>query len=168
MKRLKKNIDKSRNFTFQNLIFSHFVRLNIAIKRIPHIFPWLCDWDVCYMIFCHLLHIHSAKNRGFVFITIVQFMMSSNIIRLFVHNTISLSSLCKLIWRHWTCVNLNACQIDFVESVSEIKHILSVIYYTIYGAVCFQFANLPYDDWDDIYFVLLSSSNRKYELLPIV
>ena len=42
------------------------------------------------------------ENRDFVFITIVQFMMSSNIIRLFVHNTISLSSLCKLIWRHWT------------------------------------------------------------------
>ena len=41
------------------------------------------------------------ENRDFVFITIVQFMMSSNIIRLFVHNTISFSSLCKLIWRHW-------------------------------------------------------------------
>ena len=62
----------------------------------------------------------------------------------------------------------NACQIYFVECVNEIKHILSVIYHTIYGAVCFQFANLPCDDWDDIYFVLLSSSNRKYGLLPIV
>ena len=58
-----RNIDKSRNFNFQNLIFSHFVRLNIAIKRIPHIFPWLqCAWDVCYIIFCHLLHIHSGKT----------------------------------------------------------------------------------------------------------
>ena len=102
MKGLKKDIDKSRNFNFQNLIFSHFVRLNIAIKRIPHIFPWLCAWDVCYIIFCHLLHIHSGKTGIFVFITIVQFMMISNSIRLFVHNTISLSSLCKLIWRHWT------------------------------------------------------------------
>ena len=45
---IKKNIDKSRNFNFKNLIFSHFVRLNIAIKRIPHIFPSLCAWDVCY------------------------------------------------------------------------------------------------------------------------
>ena len=59
----KKNIDKSRNFNFQILIFSHFVRLkNIAIKRIPHIFPWLRAWDVCYIIFCHLLHIHSGKT----------------------------------------------------------------------------------------------------------
>ena len=79
-----KRIDKSRNFNFQNLIFSHF-----PIKRIPHIFPWLCAWDVCYIIFCHLLHIHSGKTG------------SSNIIRLFAHNTISFSSLCKLIWRHW-------------------------------------------------------------------
>ena len=57
-----KNIDKSQNFNFQNLIFSHFVRLNITIKQIPHICPWLCAWDVCYIIFCHLLHIHSRKT----------------------------------------------------------------------------------------------------------
>ena len=63
---IKKNIDKSRHFNLQNLIFSHFVRLNILIKRIPHIFPWLCAWDVCYIIFCHLLHIHSGKP-GFCF-----------------------------------------------------------------------------------------------------
>ena len=25
-------------------------------------FPWLCAWDVCYIIFCHLLHIRSAKT----------------------------------------------------------------------------------------------------------
>ena len=51
------------------------------------------------------------ENREFVFIIIVQFMMSANIrirfwfadrTRLFLQYTISLSSLCKLIWRHWT------------------------------------------------------------------
>ena len=31
-----------------------------------HIFPWLCAWDVCYIIFCHLLHIDSGKP-GFCF-----------------------------------------------------------------------------------------------------
>ena len=60
----------------------------------------------------------------------------------------------------------------FVECVSKIKHILSVIYYTICGAVCFQFTHFSCVDWGNIYiyicFVLLSSSNRKYELLPIV
>ena len=33
----------------------------------------------------------------------------------------------------------NACQIYFVKCVSKIKHILSVIRCTLYGAVCFQF-----------------------------
>ena len=65
---------------------------------------------------------------------------------------------------------INSCQIYFVECVSKIRHILSVIHYTIRGAVCFQFTHFPCDDWENIYiyFVLLSSSNRKYELLPIV
>ena len=27
-----------------------------------HIFPWLCAWYVCYIILCHLLHIHSRKT----------------------------------------------------------------------------------------------------------
>ena len=41
----------------------------------------------------------------------------------------------------------------FVECVSKIKHILSVIYYTICGAVCFQFIYFLCDDWDNIYTV---------------
>ena len=62
----------------------------------------------------------------------------------------------------------NACQIYFVECVCKIKHIFSVIHYTIYGTVCFQFTHFSCDDWENIHFVLLSSSNRKYELLSIV
>ena len=27
-----------------------------------HVFPWLCTWDVCYIIFCLFLHIHSGKT----------------------------------------------------------------------------------------------------------
>ena len=65
-------------------------------------------FSVVVCLRCLLHHILSLiaytfrENQDFVFITIVQFMMSPNIIRLFVYNTISLSSLCKLIWRHWT------------------------------------------------------------------
>ena len=29
-----------------------------------------------------------------------------------------------------------------------------------YGAVCFQFTHFPCDDWENVHFVLLSSSNR--------
>ena len=43
-----------------------------------HIFPWLCVWDVCYIIFCHLLQIYSGKTRILFSFNIVQFMMSSN------------------------------------------------------------------------------------------
>ena len=39
----------------------------------------------------------------------------------------------------------------FVECVSKIKHILSVIHYTICGAVCFQFTHFPCDDRQNIY-----------------
>ena len=27
-----------------------------------HIFPWLCVWGICYIIFCYSLHIHSGKT----------------------------------------------------------------------------------------------------------
>ena len=37
----------------------------------------------------------------------------------------------------------NACQIYFVECVSKIKHIFSVIHYTIYGAVFFLVYPFP-------------------------
>ena len=55
-----------------------------------------------------------------------------------------------------------------LPSVSKIEHIPLVIHYSIYGAVCFQFTQFPRDGWENILFVLLSSSNRKYELLSIV
>ena len=64
-------------------------------------------------------------------------------------NIIPLSSLCKLIWRHWTYKM--PVKIYFVDCVSKIKHILSVIHYTIYGAVCFQFTHFPCDDWENMY-----------------
>ena len=35
---------------------------SIHLSHCYHIFPWLCAWDVCYIIFCHLLHIRSGKN----------------------------------------------------------------------------------------------------------
>ena len=69
--------------------------------------------------------------------------------RLFVQYTISLSSVCKLIWRHWTYKM--PVKIYFVECRSKITHILSVINYTLSGAVCFQFTHFPCDDRDNMY-----------------
>ena len=82
---------------------------SINLTHCYHIFPWLFAWDVCYIIFCHLLHIHSRKTRilfslllcSLWWVQIVGYVWLTDCIRLFVQHTISLSSLCKLIWRHW-------------------------------------------------------------------
>ena len=42
--------------------YNHHQIGRIILTRCYHIFPWLCAWDVCYIIFCHLLHIHSGKS----------------------------------------------------------------------------------------------------------
>ena len=57
-------------------------------------------------------------------------------IRLFVQHTISLSSLCKLIWRHSTYKRLVRYILSSVWVRS--KHILSVIHYTICGLYVFS------------------------------
>ena len=160
----KKNIDKSRNFNFQNLIFSHFVRLNIAIKRIPHIFHG-CVPEMFVNHILSLIAYTFRENQDFVFITIVQFMMRSNIIRLFVHNTISLSSLCKLIWRHRTYKMPDRYILPSVWVRLSIFSQLSIIQYM---GLCVFSLPISLVMIEMIYFVLLSSSNRKYELLPIV
>ena len=49
-------------------------------------------------------------------------------------------------------IQLIKCLSDiFVECVTKKRHIHSVIHYTIRGAVCFQFTQFPYDDWENIY-----------------
>ena len=49
--------------------------------------------------------------------------------------------------------------------MSKISHIISVIHYTIRGAVCFQFTNFPCDDWENIY--TLSYYHHKSEVWTI-
>ena len=140
-----------------------------------HIFPWLYAWDVCCIIFCHSLHIHSGKT-GILFSLLLCSLWWVQIFGCVLACRSCFFSVCTLhhliiiiVQTYLRTLNLwNACQIYFVEWVSKIKHIFSVIHYTIYGAVCFQFTHLPCDNGENIHFVLLSSSNRKYELLSIV
>ena len=85
--------------------------------------------------------------------------------RFFVQYTISLSSLCKLIWRHWTYKMPDRYILSSVWVRLSIFSPLSIIQY-----VGCMFSVYPFLLWwlrEYIYFVLLSS-NRKYELLPIV
>ena len=95
----------------------------------------------------------------------VQFMMSAHIrIRFGLQILHVLVCLYSTPSHYHHCANLsegieliNACQIYVVECVSKIKHILSVIHYTICyhyticGAVCFQFTHSSCDDWENIY-----------------
>ena len=36
---------------------------SINFSHCYHIFPWSCVWDVCYIIFCYVLHTHSGKTE---------------------------------------------------------------------------------------------------------
>ena len=87
--------------------------------------------------------------------------------RLFVQYTSSLSSLCKLIWRHWTHKMPVRYILSSVWVRLSIFSPLSIIQYV--GLYVFSLPiSLVMIERKYIYFVLLSSSNRKFELLPIV
>ena len=137
-----------------------------------HICPWVCAWDAWYIIFSHLIQIHSEKTRILFslllysswWVQIVRYIFGLQNVFVCLYITPS---------HYHYCANLSEdtelikCLSDtFVECVSKIKNILSVIHYTICGAVCFQFTHFPCDDWENIYiyiyFVLVSPS--KYEL----
>ena len=120
-------------------------------------FPSVCAWDVCYIIFCHLLHIYSGITwilfllllRSLWWVQIVGCVLASRSY-LFVftlHHRIII-----IVQTDLKTLNVwNACQIHFVECVSKIVHILSVTHYTIYGAVCFRFTHFPCDGWENTY-----------------
>ena len=113
---------------------------------------------------CLLHHILSLivytfwENREFVFISIVQFMMSANsrirfgsqIVFVCLYITSSHYHHCaNFIWRHWTYKM--PVRYNFSSVWVKIKHILSVIHYTICGAVCFQVTLFFRDDWENIH-----------------
>ena len=47
-------------------------------------------------------------------------------------------------------LNKTACQVYAAECVSKIKTILSIIFYSIYGAVCLQLIQFSCDDRDNV------------------
>ena len=73
-------------------------------------YPWLCAWDVCYIIFFHLLHIRSGKAGNLFslllcslwWVQIVRYVLACRSYSFICTIHISLLSLCKLIWRHST------------------------------------------------------------------
>ena len=120
---------------------------------------------VCLRCFLHhillLIAYTFRENREFVFIIILHFMISANS-RMRFALQIVLVCLYSTSSHYHHCAKLSGdielikCLSDiFVECVSKIKRILSVIHYTIHntlcGAVCFQFTHSPCDDWENIY-----------------
>ena len=86
-------------------------------------------------------------------------------VRLFADYTISLSSLCRLIWKHWTTKMLVRYMMPSV--CLRLRQFSQLSLYSLYGAVCLQLTQFSCDDRENVYFILLSSSNRKYESLII-
>ena len=86
-------------------------------------------------------------------------------VRLFADYTISLSSLCRLIWRHWTTKMLVRYMLP---SVCLRLRQFSQSSFIQYMGLCLQLTHFSCDDRENVYFILLSSSNRKYEPLTIV
>ena len=49
-----------QGYIYNSCYYHHQIR-SIHLSQI-YTFPWLCAWDVCYIIFWHLLHIHSGRT----------------------------------------------------------------------------------------------------------
>ena len=54
-----------KGYIYSSCYYHHQIGSN-HLSHCYHIFSWMCAWDVCYIIFCHLLHIHSGKT-GYLF-----------------------------------------------------------------------------------------------------
>ena len=144
-----------KGYIHSSCYFHHQIG-SIHLSHCYHIFPWLCAWDVCCIIFCHLLHIRSGKigNLFYHYCAVYDECKYSDTFwladrtRLFVHNTISLSSLCKLIWRHWTY----KIPVKYILSSVWVRlSIFSPLCIIQYVGLCFQFTHFCCVDWENIY-----------------
>ena len=135
-------------------------------RKYPH-FPLLSYFSVFVCLRCLLHHIllliayTFQENREFVFIIVMELMMSANsLIRFGLNMVFVYLYITPSHYHH--CADLSE---DFelikrlsdilIECVSKIKHIHSIIHYTICGVVCFQFTHFPCDDWVNIYVLCL-------------
>ena len=125
--------------------------LSSSNRKYPR-FPLLSYFSVVLCLRCLLHHIllliayTFREKQEFVFIIIVQFMMSANSRIRFV---LKIVFVCFYITpsHYHHCANLSEdielikCLSDIFRRVCKVRHIRSVIHYTIRGAVCFQFTH---------------------------
>ena len=124
--------------------------------------PNVIIFSVLVYLRCVLHHFLSIiaytfrENLDFVFIIISQFMISAES-RICLGLQIILVCLNITPSHYHRCANLLE-DIELIKYLSgilfrvcNIRHILSIIHYTIYGAVCFQFTHFPCGDWEITY-----------------
>ena len=89
-------------------------------------------------------------------------------VRLFANYTISLLSLCRIIWRHWSTKMLVKCMLPSV--CLRLRQFSKLSFNQYIGLRVFSLPNSPVLIVRMCTFILLSSSssNRKYESLTIV
>ena len=159
-----------RGYIHSSCYYHHQIR-SINLTHY-HIFPWLCAWNAWYIICCHLLHIHSGKKRDFVFIIIAQLMMSANSS---IHFGLQIVFVCLYITpsHYHHCANLSE------DIKMPVRYILSSVWVRLsifsqlsilhYMGLCVFNLPIPLMMTEKgIHFLLLSSSNQKYELLSIL
>ena len=139
------------------------------------IFPWLCAWDVCNIIFCHLLHMRSGRT-GNLFSLLLCSLWWVQIFG-YVLACRSYSFVCTV---HHLIIIIVQTYLKAWSYKMPVRYILSSVWVrlsifsplSIIQYVGLYVFSLPIFlvmiERIYIYFVLLSSSNRKYELLPIV
>ena len=153
-----------KGYIYSSCYYHHQIG-SIHISYCYHIFPWLCAWYVCYIIFCHLLHMRPGRT-GILFslllcslwwVQIFGYVLTCKNILVCLYSTSS---------HYHHCTNLSEgielikCLADIFCRVYKIKNILSIIHYTICGAVCFQFTHFSCDDWENIYILCLIIINK--------
>ena len=155
-----------------NSSYYHHQIGSIHLSHCCHIFPWLCVWDGSYSVICYL-YIPGTPGPCFPYCCSVygickwsDTLWPVGSVRLFADYTISLSSLCRLIWRHWTTEMHAWYRLPSV--CLRLRQFSQSYFSSIYGAVCLQLTQFSSDDLENVYFILLSSSNRKYDSLTIV
>ena len=127
-----------KGYIYSSCYYHHQIG-SIHLSHFYHTFPWLCAWDVYYIIFCHLLHIRSGKT-GNLFLNLFSILLWSlwwvqifgyglacRSYSLFVQYIISVSSLCKLIWRHCTYKMSVRYILSSVWVILSIFSLLSII-----------------------------------------
>ena len=91
---------------------------SIHLSHCFHIFPWLCAWDVCYIIFCHLLYIDSGKT-GNLFSLVLCSLWWVQIVR-YVLACRSYSFVCTLHHLIIIIVQTSSEDIELIKCLSDI------------------------------------------------